>query len=219
MSADTLALSPELLDYLRSVSLREPTILKQLRLQNQLLETGFWQISPEQGQFMSFLIELLQPRLILELGTFTGYSTLAMALALPPEGRILTCDIGGVHTDTAQRYWKQAGVSDKITLYLGQASETLRTLESSWKDKVDLAFIDVDKAGVAVYYEACLKLVRVDGLILIDNTLMNGRVLEPSVDPETTAMHRFNQSLVDDPRVSISLLPIGDGLTLVRRRI
>ena len=219
MSRDTLAVTPELLEYLREVSLRESLHLKQLRLQNQLLETGFWQISPEQGQFMAFLIELIKPRTILELGTFTGYSTLAMAQALPPEGRILTCDIGGVHTDTAQRYWKRAGVSDKITLYLGQASETLRTLEPSWKDKIDLAFIDVDKAGVDVYYEACLKLVRVNGLILLDNTFMNGRVLDPTVDPETLAMHGLNQKLLNDSRVSISFLPIGDGLTLALRRI
>jgi predicted O-methyltransferase YrrM len=178
------------------------------------------QIAPEQGQFMAMLVRLLNAREILEIGTFTGYSALAMALVLPPDGRIVACDINDEWTAIGRRYWREAGVAERIDLRLAPALQTLNALlADGGQDRFDFAFIDADKTGYHAYYEACLKLVRPGGLIAVDNTLWDGRVADDSVqDADTCTIRAFNAALHDDVRVDVSLVPIGDGLTLARRR-
>ncbi len=220
MSAKTYALSPELHQYLLDVSLRESLILKELRNETQKLPDSIMQISPEQGQFMQLLVKLIGARKILEVGVFTGYSTLSMALALLDDGQITACDISEEWTSMARQYWKKAGVDHKIELILNAASDTLEGLINAGdQEKYDLAFIDADKENYDTYYEYSLQLIRPGGLILIDNTLWNGRVLDTqSNDPDTNAIQQLNLKLHSDHRVDISLLPIGDGLTLLRKK-
>jgi caffeoyl-CoA O-methyltransferase len=178
------------------------------------------QISPEQGQFMALLVELIGARRILEVGTFTGYSALAVALALPPDGRVITCDINEEMTAIARRYWAEAGVADKIDLRLAPAIDTLdELLAEGQAGQFDFAFIDADKTNYLAYYERTLELLRSGGLIAIDNVLWNGAVADPErQDDDTSAIRALNEAVHADDRVSLSLLPISDGLTLARKR-
>ena len=220
MSARTTPLTDALSAYLREYSLREHPLLHRLRSETSGLPDANMQIAPEQGQFMQLLLRLGGARRCLEIGTFTGYSSLAMALALPPDGEIVTCDRNERCTETARRYWREAGVEHLIRLKLGPAADSLRTLiDDGESGRFDFAFIDADKGSYATYFELCLTLVRPGGLITVDNTLWHGRVADPSVnDPDTTAIRAFNRMLRDDPRIDLSLVPIGDGLTLARIR-
>ena len=220
MSRRTEKLTDEHYEYLLSISLREPDLLRRLRDETGKLEDGRMQISPDQGQFMALLVELLGARNDLELGAFTGYSALVMALALPDDGRFLTCDIKRERTEVAQKYWDESGVGHKINLHIGPASETLEMLlVNGQAENFDFAFIDADKASLDLYYELCLKLVRPGGLIAVDNTLWHGKVIDPQVtDQDTEAIRAINAKLRVDQRVSLSVVPIGDGLALARKR-
>jgi len=220
MANQTLNLTPELLAYLREHGLRESPVLAELRAATALLPEAVMQISPEQGQFMAFLLRLMGAKRVLEIGTFTGYSTLWLASALPEDGQVITCDCNREWTDMARQYWERAGLAHRITLHLGDARETLKTLQDAGKsDTYDFAFIDADKVNYDAYYEACLTLVRPGGLIAIDNTLWGGAVIDPdATDPDTEAIRRLNRKVRDDQRVEMVMVPIGDGVTLVRRR-
>jgi caffeoyl-CoA O-methyltransferase len=220
MSSRTIALSDALHDYLLSVSLREPDILRRLREETASMPLAAMQISPEQGQFMALLLGLLDARRVIEVGTFTGYSALAMALALPPEGRIIACDINEETTAVGRRYWAEAGVADKIDLRIGPAADTLNALlKDGQASRFDFMFIDADKPGYDTYYELGLKLLRPGGLIAIDNVLWSGAVIDPKDETDDTkAIRALNAKLKDDKRIALSMLPIGDGLTLARRR-
>ena len=220
MSRRTEPLTDELYDYLLRVSMREPEILRRLREETGDLERAGWQIGPEQGQFMALLVELTGARRTLEVGTFTGYSALVVALALPADGRVVACDISEKWTSVARRYWDEAGVAHMIDLRLGPAVQTLESLLGEGRrEDFDFAFIDADKVNYEAYYELALELVRPGGLIAVDNTLWHGRVIDPSsTDPDTEAIRRFNAKLKSDERVTLSLVPIGDGLSLARKR-
>jgi caffeoyl-CoA O-methyltransferase len=206
--------------YMQSVSLREPDVLTRLREETSRLSMSMMQIAPEQGQFMQLLVKALDIRRAIEVGVFTGYSTLCVALAMPDNGRIVACDINKEWTDIAQRYWKEAEVDNKIELRLAPALDTLDALiDEQLQNKFDFAFIDADKAGYKDYYERALALIRPGGLIAIDNTLWNGNVTDESDQTESTqAIRDLNRHLHADERVDISLLPIGDGLTLALKR-
>jgi predicted O-methyltransferase YrrM len=220
MAGRTLNLTPSLLDYLHEVSLREPEIMRKLREETTKLPMGMMQIGPEQGQFMALLARLIGARNCLEIGTFTGYSALAVALALPEDGHILCCDVSAEFTAIARRYWAMAGVASKIELRLAPARETLKhLLADGRKGAFDFAFIDADKENYDHYYEAALQLVRQGGLILIDNVLWSGAVADPAKnDADTAALKALNRKLHDDQRIDLSMLPIGDGVTLARIR-
>ena len=220
MSNRTITVDDRLYDYLLGASLREADVLRRLRAETQAMPNATMQISPEQGQFMALLVKLVGARKIIEIGTFTGYSALCMAQALPRDGRIVACDISAEWTAIAVRYWAEAGVAGRIELRLAPALETTRALiEAGEGLTFDLAFIDADKQNYGAYYEAALELLRPGGLILVDNTLWYGRVADGEVqDVDTVAIRAFNVQLRDDPRVDLSLLPIGDGLTLARKR-
>ncbi len=221
MSRKTLNLDSTLYDYLISQSLRETPIQSRLREETAALGgPAGMQVSPEQGQFQAFLASLIGAKRVVEVGTFTGYSALSVALALPADGRITCCDVSADWTAIAQRYWEQAGVAGKIELRLAPALETLDALVSEeGVDKVDMAFIDADKENYDGYYEACLTLVRPGGLIAIDNVLWGGAVADPAnKSADTEAIRALNAKLKEDRRVDLSLLPIGDGLTLCRKR-
>ena len=220
MTRRTNYLPERLANYLHEVSLREPEVLSRLREETASLPDSRMQIGPEQGQFMALLVELLGAQNTLEIGTFTGYSALAVALALPVDGRVVACDVSDEWTAVARRYWEEAGVADRVDLRLAPALATLDALLAEGRaGDFDFAFIDADKEGYQAYFERCLELVRPGGLIAIDNTLWEGRVADPSVhDADTEAIRAFNTKLRSDERVSISLVPIGDGLTLARRR-
>ena len=212
--------TPELWDYIRRASLREPAVLRRIREATADHPQVSCQIAAEQGQFMALLIRLLGARRTLEVGVFTGYSSTAVALALPDEGRIVACDINGEWTAAARRFWREAGVEHKIDLRLAPAAETLdRLLAEGHAGTFDFAFIDADKENYDGYYERCLRLVRRGGLIAVDNVLWHGRVLDPAVtDADTEAIRQFNHKLHEDERVWLSLVPIGDGLTLACRK-
>ena len=216
MARRSLGLDSDLYDYLCRVSLREADVLARLRAETATLPGGGMQIAPEQGQFMALLAGLIGARRCLEVGTFTGYSALAVALALPADGRLIACDINAETTRVATRYWAEAGVADKVELRLGPALETLAALTAGGADATfDLAFIDADKENYPAYYEACLALVRPGGVIMLDNVLWGGAVADPAAnDPDTAALKRLNAALTADNRVAISMLPIGDGLTI-----
>ena len=216
----TTNLTEELYDYMLSISLRESWVSVRLRRETAKHEMARMQISPDQGQFMSFLVKLINAKKTLDIGVFTGYSSLVTALALPPDGEIVACDINKEWTSTAQKYWQEAGVAHKIKLHVAPALETLTNLiEKGQEDSFDFAFIDADKESYEQYYECSLKLVRQGGLIAIDNVLWGGRVIDESIqDAETRAIRRLNKKLHSDSRVDISLVPIGDGLTLLRKK-
>jgi predicted O-methyltransferase YrrM len=203
-----------------SVSLREPELLLRLREQTARGEAAGMQISPEQGQFMALLVKLTGAKRCLEVGVFTGYSSLVTALALPDDGCIIACDVSETWTAIARRFWREAGVEHKINLHLRPALETLDELiEAGRTGHFDLAFIDADKERYLDYYERCLRLLRCGGLLVLDNTLWSGKVADPEVsDPDTDAIRHLNETLHTDSRVDLSLVPIGDGLTLARKR-
>ncbi|MCG6138210.1 MAG: class I SAM-dependent methyltransferase [Nostoc sp. LLA-1] len=219
MTNQTLGLEPQLYEYLLSVSLREPEILAQLRQETAQHPMSMMQIAPEQGQFMALLVQLIGAKKTLEVGVFTGYSSLVVALALPPEGKVVACDVSEEFTAIARRYWQQAGVSDKIDLHIAPAMETLDKLIAAGETGTfDFAFIDADKSNYDGYYERSLQLVRPGGLIVIDNVLWSGRVADQGIqDNRTTKIRAFNEKLHQDQRVSLSLVPIADGLTLARK--
>lgn len=206
----------QLIEYLRSVSLRESDLLVRLRRETAGHPDMVMQISPEQGQFMSLLVELTRARRILEVGTFTGYSSLCMASALPEDGHLDTLDLDPEATAIAQRYWREAGLSQRIQLHLGPALESLEKLKGN---RYDLAFLDADKTNLDSYYERSLAMLNTGGLILIDNVLWSGRVADLAYqDPSTVALRELNSKLQGDSRVTLSMLPLGDGLTLARKR-
>jgi predicted O-methyltransferase YrrM len=220
MSNRTLAVTPEIHDYLVNAVGREPEVLRRLRAETMQLPNARMQIAPEQGQFMALLVELIGVHRALEIGTFTGYSALAVAMALPSDGRLLACDVNEEWTSIGRRYWKEAGVDSKIDLVIRPALETLdELLEGGQAGSFDFAFIDADKENYGSYYERCLILLRVGGLIAVDNALWSGSVADPSDnDPETRAIRELNARAARDSRVTMSLLPIGDGLLLARKR-
>lgn len=219
MSNQTLHLTDDLYQYVLANSLREHPAQTALRTAMTQHRYGGMQISPEQGQFMAMLIRLTGAKKLIEIGVFTGYSSLTMALALPDDGSILACDISDEYTRTAREYWERAGVAHKIRLQLRPAVDTLDArLAAGEASQYDFAFIDADKAGYDSYYERCLQLLRPGGLIAIDNTLWSGRVAAYADDVDTLALQRLNSKLHTDDRVDLSLLPIGDGLTLARKR-
>jgi caffeoyl-CoA O-methyltransferase len=213
-------LTDQLVAYIHKVSLREAEPLRLLREETAKLPMAGMQISPDQGQFMALLVRLIGARRYLEIGTFTGYSSLAVALALPPDGRVVCCDVSEEYTAIARRAWASAGVADKIELHIAPARATLdRLREAGQRGRFDFAFIDADKTNYDHYYEAALELVRPGGLIAIDNVLWSGAVADSKrQDADTKALRALNRKLRDDERVDLSLLPIGDGLTLARIR-
>lgn len=220
MSNQSIQLTPELYTYLLEVSLRESDLLQELRERTRQMPEARMQIAPDQGQFMTLLARLLGVRKALEIGVFTGYSALCVAAALPADGCLIACDISAEYTRIAQEYWARAGVADRIDLRLAPASETLAALLAEGAaGSFDLAFIDADKTGYAAYYERCLQLVRRNGLVAVDNTLWSGRVADPKVrDADTEALRAFNTAVAADERVDLCLVPIADGLTLLRKR-
>jgi caffeoyl-CoA O-methyltransferase len=219
MSRRTLAVDDDLYRYLLEQSLREHPAQAALRAATAAHPHAGMQISPEQGQFMALLVKLLSARRALEIGVFTGYSALTVALALPDDGRLLACDISDEYTRVGRPYWEQAGVAGKIELRLAPAIETLDArLAAGEAGQYDFAFVDADKTGYDAYYERCLRLLRAGGLIAIDNVLWGGAVARPSNDADTLALQRLNDKVVGDDRVDIAMLSIGDGLTLALKR-
>lgn len=220
MSNRTLSLDDRLYDYLLRHSLREPPALAALRAETAAHPQVNMQIAPEQGQFMQMLVRILGARRAIEVGVFTGYSSLAVALAMPEDGRLLACDVSEEYTAIARRHWERAGVLHKIELVLAPALQTLDArLAAGEAGLYDFAFIDADKTGYLGYYERLMQLVRPGGLIVVDNTLWSGDVANPANrNPDTVAIREFNDRLLADPRIELSLLPLGDGLTLARRR-
>lgn len=220
MSNQSINLTEQLYAYLLDVSLRESDILKALREETSSLPTANMQIAPEQGQFMALLVQLIGAKNTIEVGVYTGYSALAVAMALPDNGQIIACDISEEYTNIARHYWLEAGVSQKIDLRLAPAMETLGSLINEGRSSTfDFAFIDADKESYAGYFELCFDLLRPGGLIAIDNVLWDGAVIDHhKQDVDTCAIRTFNQQLLSDNRVDISLVPIADGLTLARKK-
>jgi predicted O-methyltransferase YrrM len=222
MSNRTFGLDDRLYQYLIDHSLREPEILARLREETAADPKANMQIAPEQGQFMALLARLMGARSYLEVGTFTGYSSLVVALALPEDGEVVALDNSPQWAETARCYWQEAGVADRMHLYLDEADRSLDTLLNTEERSgaFDFAFIDADKENYPVYWEYCLELVRPGGLIAVDNVLRYGRVADPSWegDPTTDAIRTFNDKVASDDRVDLSMLPVADGLTLARKR-
>jgi caffeoyl-CoA O-methyltransferase len=219
MNTRTISLDNYTYDYLVTNSVREHPVLAELREATRTHAHAGMQIAPDQGQFMALLVKLIGARRTLEIGVFTGYSSLAVALALPDDGHILACDINDEYTKVARKFWQRAGVAHKITLVLAPALETLNArLAAGEAGSYDFAFIDADKTGYDDYYERCLQLLRPGGLITVDNVLWSGAVARPSKDADTKALQAFNRKLHGDERIDVSLLPVGDGLTLARKR-
>ena len=220
MSHTHTNLTSELAEYLRRISLREPDVMRRLRERTASVPEARMQITPEQGQFMQLLVQMQDARKTLEVGVFTGYSSLAVALALPPDGRVTACDVSEEWTSIGKPYWQEAGVAHKIDLHLAPAVETLdRLIADGQQGTYDFAFIDADKANYDRYYERALVLVRVGGLIGIDNVLWHSKVIDPSVnDADTMAIRDLNEKIHGDERITVNLIPIGDGLTLARKR-
>lgn len=219
MTNRTLNLDDNLYRYLLETSVREHRVLAELRAANVMHPRASMQIAPEQGQFMALLVRLIGARRTIEVGVFTGYSALSVALALPEEGKVVACDISPEYTNVALGYWQKAGVAHKIDLRIAPAQETLDTLIAQGEaGTFDFAFIDADKTAYDVYYERCLTLIRPGGLIAVDNVLWNGQVAHPAADDDTAALQAFNRKLLGDERIDLSMVPIGDGLTLARKR-
>lgn len=199
--------------------IRENDVLRELREETAKLEMAAMQISPDQGQFMAFMVKLIGARNILEVGTFTGYSALAMAQATDKDCKIICCDVSEEWTSVAKNYWKKSGVEQKIELRLAPALETLQQLIKESMTQLDFSFIDADKANYDAYYEACLSLTRPGGIIAIDNVFWGGSVVdETQQDEDTKAIRALNKKLKTDERIDLSIVPIGDGLTLVSKR-
>ncbi|SVC27734.1 uncharacterized protein METZ01_LOCUS280588 [marine metagenome] len=220
MSNRTLSLTDAAYDYLCDHSLRETTVQRQLRRTTHKMENSVMQVSPEQGQFMQFLVSIIGASNTIEVGVYTGYSALCVALGLPEDGRIIACDINEEWTKIALEYWKKAGVADKIDLQIAPALDTLTELgKKGRKNHFDFAFIDADKVNYDIYYEKCLNLVRPGGVVAIDNVLWSGAVADVSaMDENTRAIRSLNAKLHKDERIDLSMVPIGDGLTLARKR-
>ena len=216
MSTATIILDKKLREYLLNVSVKESEILRELREETAQMEYSAMQISPEQGAFMSFLVKLIQAKRTLEIGVFTGYSALVVAMALPEDGIVTACDVSEEWANVGMKYWKKAQVEDKIDLRIAPALKTLDQLLSEGKQGTyDFAFIDADKIEYQGYFDKSLELLRIGGLIAIDNVLWGGSVIDDSIqDSSTKAIREFNENLSSDSRVSISMVPIGDGLTL-----
>ncbi len=215
-----MGLSETVHAYLCEATLREPTLLKRLREETAQLPQANMQIAPEQGQFMALLAELVGARRVIEVGVFTGYSSLSVALALPNDGRLVACDISEEWTRIARRYWEEAGVAHKIELRLAPGLQTLDALLAAGEaGTYDFAFLDADKETYVEYKDRCLELVRSGGVLAFDNAFWDGDVANPEKkDAPTEAIRRVTRQLRDDPRVSLSLVPIGDGLLLARKR-
>jgi predicted O-methyltransferase YrrM len=220
MKPEDLTITDELWEYMRRVTLREPALLRRLREETANYANSSFQISAEQGQFMALLMHLIGARRTIEIGVYTGYSALAVAMALPSDGRIIACDINEEWTSVGRRYWREAGVDHKIDLRLGPALATLDHLIATGQDnQFDFVFIDADKTTYANYYERALVLLRPGGLIGVDNVLWYGRVIDASFDdPDTRAIRAFNEQLKNDDRVWLSMLPVRDGLTLACKK-
>jgi len=219
MPRRTLDLDDTLIDYVQAQSLREHRAQVALRAATARHPAAGMQISPEQGQFMALLARLIGARRTIEIGVFTGYSALTIALALPDDGRVLACDVSDEYTRVGRPHWEAAGVAHKIDLRLAPALETLDAqLAEGLSDGFDFAFIDADKTGYDAYYERCLRLVRRGGLIAIDNVLWGGEVARASRSEDTRALQALNAKLLHDERIDLSMLTIGDGLTLARKR-
>ncbi len=220
MSNRTIPVTAKIDDYISDLSAEEPAILTELRTETAGLPDSNMQIGPQQGQFMALLVSTLGAKRILEIGTFTGYSSLVMAMALPEDGLIVTCDINPETTAIARRYWQAAGVSDRIQLRLGPGLESLdKMIADGDAGTFDFAFIDADKENYEGYFDRAMQLVRQGGLIAVDNVLWSGKVVDPSIDDaSTSAIRAFNLARRNDDRVTVTILPIGDGLTLARKR-
>jgi predicted O-methyltransferase YrrM len=219
MSRRTIDVDETLYQYLLDHSLREHPEQTALRAATAMHPHGGMQISPEQGQFMQLLVKLIGARRTLEVGTFTGYSALTVALALPADGKLLACDISTEYTSIGKPYWQRAGVAGKIELVIAPAVQTLDArITAGEGGRYDFAFIDADKTGYDAYYERCLQLVLHGGLIAFDNTLWSGAVAHPAEDDDTRALQALNDKLHADTRIDVAMLPIGDGLTLARKR-
>ena len=220
MSRQSIGLDDRIHRYLLDTSLREPDVMRRLREETARREDADMQIAPEQAQFMALLAQLIGAERTLEIGTYTGYSALAVARALPPHGRVTACEINVEFVEIARRWWREAGVAEKIDVRLGPAVESLdRMLEEGLAGRFDFAFIDADKKGYPEYWERCLVLVRAGGLVVVDNVLWDGRVADPANAEESTeAIRAFNARVRGDDRVDLSLVPVGDGLTLARVR-
>jgi len=219
--AEQTSLSPEVLAYLRAESLREDELLRELREETASYPMGrVMQVMPEEGQLLALLVKLANARVVLEVGTFTGYSTLCMARALPPGGRLITCDITNRWPKIGMQYWQRSGVAGRIEVKIGDAAETLPLLlAEKGPGFVDVAFIDADKASYRTYYEKTLPLIRPGGLIIIDNTLLFGRVADDEdTSPEVVEIRGLNSLLLRDDRIDLSVLPMADGITLARKR-
>ena len=219
MTGKTIGLEGRLYDYYAAHAYREPEILKELRLETAKLGgNARMQIGPEQGAFMAMLVKLMGAKRILEIGTFTGYSSLAMALA--GNAKIIAADVSEEWTKVARRFWKKAGVDDRIDLRLGPAAETIEHLiKSGESGRFDMIFIDADKSSYDAYYEGSLKLLRTGGVLLIDNVLWSGSVAKPSVkDPDTKALRALNTKIMADTRVDLVMVPICDGVTMARKK-
>jgi predicted O-methyltransferase YrrM len=213
--------SDALYEYILNHSVKEPEVLTQLREETANHPQARMQIAPDQGQFMALLIRLMNAKKALEVGVFTGYSSLSVALALPEDGKLIACDVSEEYTAIARRYWDLAGVSHKVDLQIAPAVETLdRLLASGQAETFDFAFIDADKGNYANYYDRALQLIRIGGVIAIDNVLWSGRVADLNdADKITSTLREFNRQLAEDSRVSVSMLPIADGLTLATRMV
>ena len=220
MSKFNTEVTLELGEYIRSVTLREPALLTRLREETATHPQWLMQLSPEQGQFLAFMARLSGARRTLEVGVFTGYSSLVTALALPADGSILACDVSEEWTSVARRYWKEAGVEHKIDLRLRPALETLRQLLAEGRQGwFDFAFIDADKANYQAYFDAALELLRPGGVIVVDNVLWHGQVIDPAAqDADTLAIREFNRRMHGDERVWLTLAPIGDGLMVAQKK-
>lgn len=220
MANKSLGLSPELHHYLLSVSLKEPEILQQLRLETAQHPQQAMQVTPDEGQFLAFLVRLLGVRKALEVGVFTGYSSLSVALALPEGGQLIACDVSEEYTAIARRYWEKANVAHKIDLRIAPALETLDSLLTEGAaGSFDFVFIDADKINYWNYFERSLQLVRSGGLIAVDNVLWSGQVINPgNHEASTEAIRTFNQKLYQDDRVTVCMLPVSDGITLAMKR-
>ena len=220
MNRDELRAADPGFRYLTEIATRETAVQRRLRAATKTLPRHRLQTSPEQGQLLFLLARMLRARRALEIGTFTGYSALAVALALPTDGRLVCCDISAEYTDFAKPFWEEAGIAGKIDLRIAPAVETLAALRRAGEDgSYDLAFIDADKPSYGTYYEQCLALLRPGGLVAIDNTLLRGRVADPSfTDFDTETVRALNLQMRDDSRIDFTLLPIADGMSLAWKR-
>ncbi len=220
MTNQSMGLSDALREYMLRVGVREPQVLRRLRARTMELPEHNMQIAPEQGAFMSLLVQLIGARNCIEVGAFTGYSALAVALALPADGRLTCCDISEEWTDIGKPFWAEAGVADRINLRIGSALDTLDSLlDDGGQDSFDFAFVDADKVSYSAYYERLFALVRTGGVMLFDNVFWGGAVLDvDSDDPDAKGIQQVNATLAADERIDLVMLPLADGLTVVRKK-